>query len=229
MKRFSAVVGLVVGLGILTCYPGSALTLNFANVTRANIEFDGTGDNFFFNPGMRASQFQITQSDGLADSVGDLGNIHGIFHIGSITDHGNGLLTAPVTGLGTITVHDGMGQDLTAVLAWSEIQTLGTAGSVNLSGIINLSGITYAGIQSDLIGLAAPTIGTAVLSFTFIPGRSLYNLTQNGKVNQASFSGTLADSPVRVPDGGATLILLGAAFCALAAGWKRDFKPGRTP
>ena len=42
-------------------------------------------------------------------SIGDLGSIGGIFHIGSITDHGNGLLTAPVTGAGTITVHDGVG------------------------------------------------------------------------------------------------------------------------
>jgi len=213
MKKFLTACA-VIGGGLLVTQQLSAITLSFANVVNANVEFVGNGDNFFFNPGNAAlNQFRITASDGVGDSVTDMGRINGTFHIGAITING-GLQTAPVTGVGSVVIHDSGGFDLTASLQWNEIQTSGTAGSLNLTGLLNLSSITYHGAQSDLHNLAVPHVGTAVLSFTFIPARTLTQLTANNSDKKTSFSGTFNAN--RVPDGGVTLMMLGAGIVGLA-------------
>jgi len=221
MKKQFAVLFAVIGAGLFATQPLSAITLSFANIVGANVEFIGLGGNsgnkggnFRFNAPASGNDFRITASDFIGDSVGDMGAILGTFHIGTITSLPGGLQKAPVTGSGSVVIHGGAGTDLTANLDWNQIQTSGTAGSVNLSGVLNLSSIHYTGGQHDLARLAAyPHTGVAVVSFTFIPARSLTQLTAKNSDKKTSFSGTyFAD---RVPDGGATLLLLAAGIMGL--------------
>ena len=214
MKKQYLTICAVIGAGLLVTQQLSAITLSFANVVGANVEFLGINDTFHFNPGSSLlNQFRITASDGVGDSVTDMGRINGTFHIGAITING-GLQTAPVTGVGSVVIHDGSGFDMSASLVWNEIQTSGTAGSLNLTGLLNLSSVTYHGAQSDLHAMAAPHVGTAVLSFTFIPARTLTQLTANASDKKTSFSGTL--NAQTIPDGGATLMMLGAGIVGMA-------------
>jgi hypothetical protein len=158
----------------------------------------------------------------VGDAVGDFGRMDGTFTIGAITTVGS-VQTASVTGVGILTIHDGLGSDLKASLVWDAIQTSGAGGTINVNGVLNLSGIAYAGTELDLIALrdAQAGSGSDVVTFQFRPGKSLTALTANGKINSTSFSGTLQATPV--PDGGLTLSLLGVALMGVE-GLRRKLK-----
>ena len=102
-------------------------------------------------------------------AVGGLGSITGTFTIGVITNPFGNLFTAPVTGMGTYVIHDGMGFDLTATLTWVNISQIGPFGFLNLTGEANLTSITYAGTNADLVALRNSGNAANVLDFTFIP------------------------------------------------------------
>jgi len=203
---------------LLAAPQGQALTLNFGSIVGAKVEFTGNGNTFTFLPAPSGGdQFNITGSDGvLLSSLGALGNMSGTFTIGLITTLVGGTQIAPVTGSGTLTIHDGSGFDLTAGLVWGDISTsgTGTGGAINVSGILNLSTITYAGTKADFLALAGPGVGIEAVSFTFIPGKSLTVLTADGTTIETSFSGTI-NTPPGVPDAGSTITLFGAALMSL--------------
>jgi hypothetical protein len=209
MKNKSAkfLVRLAMGLGVfaLAVQHCSAIHLDFAALTDANVSF--SGGNFVFNNNGGGYSFQITDSSGTGDSIGDNGNIAGTFAIGTITTLG-GLQTAPVTGSGTVTINDGS-LDLTGTVVWDEISTFGTGGTINVNGILNLTSITYSGLQSDLIALAASGVATDTITFQFVPGKTLTQLKGATTPIVTSFSGSI-DTPV--PDGGLTIALLGFAL-----------------
>jgi hypothetical protein len=53
-------------------------------------------------------------------------------------------------------------------------------------------------------------VGSEVVSFQFVPGRTLTQLTADGAVNRTSYSGSM--TAAAVADAGSTLALLGLAM-----------------
>jgi hypothetical protein len=210
----ASVVGIAAILGF-TAPTVRAINIDFAAVSGAKVQFNGTGDTFTFLPTIE-DQFVITGSDGAGDSVGLRGWMTGNFSIGAITTSGL-LQTASVTGSGQLTIYHGL-NTLTATLTWDSISTFGAGGIINVNGDLNLSSIVYTGNRSDLLALAAPGQGSEVISFQFVPGKSLTQLTADGAVSITSFSGSVGadgSAPTLLPDGGSSISLLGLSLTGL--------------
>lgn len=188
-------MGLVFGAVALCASQSSAITLNYSSTIGSEIQFAGDG-TFSFAPAV--NNFQITS---LGAAVGLLGEMTGTYTIGA------GVLSAPVTGTGTFTIHDGFGFNLTGALTWLSIQQNGTGGSLNIVGNINVTGVTYGGVNPALLKLVPQDVNT--LSFQFDTIKTLNDLRT--VATATSFSGSITS----VPDGGTTVMLLGAALSTL--------------
>src|SRR3954453_22843875 len=112
-----SLVGIAAILGF-TAPTVRAINIDFAAVSGAKVQFNGTGETFTFLPTIE-DQFVITGSDGAGDSVGLRGWMTGNFSIGAITTSGL-LQTASVTGSGQLTIYHGL-NTLTATLTWDSI------------------------------------------------------------------------------------------------------------
>ena len=201
MKKYIKSIAIPILAACLTLASQQAYgTLSFSSLGGSAIHFDGAG-NFGFTPGGGSDQFQITTG---GSAFGDLGNVSGSYAIGAVTISG-GNQSAPVTGSGTLTIHDGLGSDLTGGITWVTISSSGTAGALNIGGVINLSTLAYSGTEADLLGLAASGSGIAVVSFTFIPGKTVTEL-KGGIFDATSYSGTLTSAAVPEP----TTVIAGA-------------------
>ena len=151
------------------------------------------------------------------DSLGDLGTMSGKYTIGDITTVGS-TQTAPVTGTGTLLIYDNgiTGPALKGTIDWESISTSGTGSTLNLTGVVNVTDVTYNGTGKDLSFFAG--IGSLVetVSFSFTPGKTLTQLAHYA--TKDTYSGALSDNqPQGVPDGASTVGLLGGAFLALAS------------
>lgn len=182
----------------------NAVSFDISSVPGSAIAFDGAG-NFSFTPASPAANFEVDTGT----AAGLLGSIGGSFAIGAITTVGP-TSTAPVTGSGTFTIIDG-GTPLTATIDWDEMSQTGTGSTLNVNGVVNLTSIAYAGSNPDLVTLFGDASGYAVVTFQFIPSKSLASM----KTTKAStsFSGSITSTP----DGGATAGLLGATLMGMAA------------
>lgn len=210
--RQGLAVGLV-GLGLATLAGRCpAITIDFAALEHASVQFVGTGDTFSFLAAPDGNHFVITASDGVGDAVGLRGQMLGTWTIGPIVSIG-GLEQASVSGTGTLIIHDGLGYDLTGTLTWDTIYTFGASGGLNVTGRLNVQNISYQGSVADLQAVMLHGRGWAsdVVSFQFRPSKSLTQLTTDGAINETSFSGTL-----RAPDTGSSLLLLGMGLAGLA-------------
>jgi len=116
----------------------------------------------------------------------------GPFVIGAITTSG-GLQSAPVTGGSTLHITDNATLDLKGTINWISIATISVAGVLNLNGQVNLTAITYSGTNSDLVALAAAGSGEDVVTFQFVPPKTLTQLTTTG--GQTSYSGSITSVP----------------------------------
>jgi len=165
---------------------------NYSSTPNSFVFFDGTG-RFVFSSGV--NNFQITSGT----AAGLTGQLTGMYTIGTVTTSGD-LSTAAITGSGTFVIFDGS-NTLTANLVWIDVQQMGTGDSLNVSGVVNLTGVTYGGANPDLQALASAGSGSNVLSFHFSPAISLSDLTSGSGSNQASFSGTVGavSSPTPAP------------------------------
>lgn len=217
----------VVGALALAALDAQAINLDFGTVGGgAGIKFFAATDTFqILNATSGADlgwSFKIAASDGVGDSIGDLGKISGVFLISSITSPAPGYQTANVTGTGTLTIKDHANQLLTGTLVWNTIYTLGSSGGLNNLGGFNITQVTYGGLENDLIALAAGANDQAIaaLEFGFVPSRTLTQLTSGTGTRLTSFSGDLTaiPPPPSVPDGGATISLLILGLLALGAG-----------
>lgn len=215
----------MVALGILA-HDASAVSLDLNSISGANaasrgsIKFSGATDTFQFvnvtsaGPTLGYS-FTLSGSDGAGDSFGDLGKIDGIFKIGAITTAGT-KQTAPVTlfsGTGLLTIADGSGFLLKGTVNWIDIFTDGTTGGINAGGAINLIGVTYSGLEQDLLALRGDA--SASINFGFNPGKSLSSLVAGSAVNVTTFSGDI--SHAAVPDLASTMSLLSGSLLCLVS------------
>jgi hypothetical protein len=177
----------------LTFQARAAITLNFQALDGTVINF-GTNSTFGFTS-TNGYQFSISSvQGGVGDSVGDNGYVApgGPFTIGAITIVG-GLQSATVTGTSTLHITDNATLDLTGTINWVSIATISVAGVLDLNGQVNLTAITYSGTNSDLNALAAAGSGTDVVTFQFVPAKTLTQLTTTG--GQTSYSGSITAVP----------------------------------
>ncbi len=178
--------------------------LFYASTVGAKIQFDGNS-HFTFTPGI--DNILLTSP---GDTQGLLGEVTGSFLIGDVTKVG-AISSAPVTGIGTLVIHDG-DFNLTAELSWRDILQIGAGDFLNTNGAMNLAQISYGGANPTLLALAAlPSTAVDVLSFQFAPAKALSKLKTTQ--SSTSFSGSIYATR-NVPDGGNTMLLLGAALAS---------------
>ena len=198
---------------LLAGAPLRAINLDFGSSPGAMLHFAGDGTFSFVDSSTgiyTGTDFVINLSSsgrtGSNSAVGLLGHLGGTFTIGAISSG-----VAPVTGSGPLSITDGANL-FAGTVQWLQIHQAATSGNLNLSGVVNVTGITYGGSNQDLMELAAPGSASAVLSFSFAsPG---YSLTQLATTNvTTSYNGDLHTSR-SVPDGGTTVLVLGGALGA---------------
>ena len=187
-RSCTATIALLLSLS----FQARAITLNFQGLDGTVINF-ATNSTFGFTS-TNGYQFSISSViGGVADAVGLKGYVSpgGPFTIGLIQILGS-TQTAPVTGSGTLRITDALATDLTGSIQWDSITTIGASGSIQLTGVLNLTGITYGGANSDLGALAAAGAGTDDITMQFL-GQTLTQLVSNG--GQTSYSGTIYAVP----------------------------------
>ena len=196
---------------LLAGAPLRAINLDFGSSPGATLHFAGDGTFSFVDSSTgiyNGTDFVINLSSsgrtGSNSAVGLLGHLGGTFTIGAISSG-----VAPVTGSGPLSITDGANL-FAGTVQWLQIHQAATSGNLNLSGVVNVTGITYGGSNQDLMELAAPGSASAVLSFSFAsPG---YSLTQLATTNiTTSYNGDLQTSR-SVPEGGTTVLVLGGAL-----------------
>jgi hypothetical protein len=212
--RFGVRVGLVLLVScafVVVQQARANITLNLANLPNAALNF--AGGTFSFSSNINGDQFTITSvTGGVGDSVGLDGYVSpsGPFTIGTISGS-DGFESAPVTGSGTLYITDAQSKNLTGTIQWYSINMAGTSGFLNLSGTINLTGITYPGSNNDLGVLAAAGSASDLVSFQFIPEETLAQLKATTGLS-TSFSETIT----AIPEPG-TITLVGMGLISLLA------------
>jgi hypothetical protein len=220
-----------VSLAVLAGQNAQANAIEFAsNPGGAGIVFNGKSQFSFANSTSTqtshgdpaqylGSSFSVDGvTPGMAgDSIGDLGTMSGKYTIGAITTVGS-TQSAVVSGMGTLLIYDNgvKGPALKGTIDWQSISTSGTGSTLNLSGVLNVTGVTYNGTEKDLQFFAG--IGSLVetLTFSFTPGKTLTQLADYA--TKDTYSGALSDNlPQGVPDGASTVGLLGGGLLALGS------------
>ena len=195
-----AIVAIAVGLAVSVTTSQAALSLSFSNQgLSTGIQINGASSSFQLNPApgsLAAPQFEVTSQTGGISSVGLLGWINGSpWSIGAITTSGT-TQTAPVTGLGTLFLNDGLGNNLMGNLNWITIETIQSIGGINAALYVNVTGLAYGGVNPDLLALANGENGSLNLTFQFNPGQSLSQLT-TGSAQIGSYMATACSVPMR--------------------------------
>lgn len=199
IKQKLAIIAAAVALAASVTTSQAVLSLNYNSIPGTSIQF-GPGSQFSFNPTVGSAAtplFQITTvSGGTGAAQGLFGWINGgPWTIGAVSIVGP-IESAAVSGGGTLNIRDAGGNLLTGNINWVQIQTIGSVGGVNANLNVNISGLTYAGVNADLVTLANGKAGSINLSFQFNPGLTLTQLTTLGQSTAAtSFSGSITSIP----------------------------------
>jgi hypothetical protein len=206
----------LVGSVCLTAHTGTAISLDIVNVTgnslptSARLHFAGNSTFTFDDATTGANSgydFIVNGSTGAGDSFGMRGNISGIFTIGAPSGSPESATVTSSAGA-FLSIWDGT-YLFKGAIDWVALTRDGTSGDLNMQGLVNLTGITYSGIVSDLLALKGSGDASTTIGFTFNPVKTITQLrTENIRT---SYSGDLTS----VPDGGASLLLLGMAFASL--------------
>ena len=191
-------------LGVNTAQ--AAISLDFSASPRNTIQFNGSASSFQLNP-TDGPQFTIVNtSGGSGSAIGLAGWVsNGPWSYGSITTVGTDQ-TANVSGGGVLHISDGS-TDLTGNVNWIQVVTMQSVGGVNANLNVNVSGISYSGVNSDLLSLASAAggQGSMNISFQFSPGKSLTELTTGADAFRTSYSGSISSAPVPEPTTAAAL------------------------
>jgi hypothetical protein len=225
MRSLSWALAALLGVGYVS-EARAELVLALSSDVGANVEFTGSGTSatFVFNNNLSGTGFHITSSSGVGDSVGLHGTIGGSFTYQNlqITTLGISQMAPVATVGGVLTITDASLQALTGTITGVDIGTMGTLGGVNVNGDINLSNVTYAGTNADLLTLrdeADYGSGVLAITFQFTPAQSLTQLVTNLADNATSYSGSLMTQSAPEPSG----LLLGCTGILALVGyaWRR--------
>jgi hypothetical protein len=110
-----------------------------------------------------------------------------------------------------LSINDGVGNFLTGNVDWVEVDTYNYAGGINSDLIFNVTDMTYAGTNVDLLTLVAESPGSMDLTFQFSPGKMLSRLTTGSGPYDTTFSGSLSVVPEPTSLG---LVVVGLAASA---------------
>jgi hypothetical protein len=169
-------------------------SISFSSLGGSTIDFSG-GSNFSITGGA-FDQFDITNcyTNGSVTpctdthTVGLDGDISGTYTIGTPVG-----ITAPVTGSGIIEIKDENGVDFTGNLTWVEIEQFGSGGQLNDQAVVNVTGVSYTGTNTDLKAMAVNLAGDATLSWSFSTTETLAQLKAGGV--STGYSGAYAPIP----------------------------------
>jgi len=214
-------VGLV-GLAVSAAVGQAQLSLNFSSSPGSSIQFNGSADTFQFNPSTFSgfggvylgTQWFVGSETGGSSALGLFGSVgSGPFSYGPITVNGP-LQTAAVLGpLGALDIKDGSGFDLTGSVNWVQIQTSAFAGALNAALVVNVTGLSYAGSNPDLITMLSAGVGQMDLSFQFSPGETLTQLSTGSSPFSTSYAGSVSPAPEPASVG---LLVVGLGVLLLA-------------
>jgi len=211
----TAVLGLTTALNV-----GAQSSLNFSSTPGSTIQFNGTASTFQFNAStlssfggiFKGSQWQIgSETGGTGSAIGLLGVFNNSpFSYGPITTTIVGSSvdeSATVTGpAGALVIPDGSGFNVTGNIDWVQLSTHNFAGAINSQVLINLTDLSYAGSNPDLMALNGAS-GAIALTFQYAPGLSLADLSSNPGPYLTSYSGSITVIPVPEPTSTACLLL----------------------
>jgi hypothetical protein len=186
-----------------------AVSIDFSSFPNSKLVFDGAG-NFRFGPLSPTPNFQVDTGS----AAGFYGSIGGTFAIGDVTTIGP-TSTAPIAGNGTFTIFDGA-TPLVASITLNEMSQTGTGAVLNVDGAVNVTAISYAGTNPDLVALRDDTSGSAAISFQFALVRSIEYMKTH------RLSTTFSGSVVSTPDLGTTVSLLGLGMIGMAMAARRE-------
>jgi hypothetical protein len=185
------------------------ITLSYLNATSGSTagQIDFLGNSTFnFTADSAGADFMITGGS----ANGDLGTISGTYIIGAVTTI-FGVETAPVTGTGTVTINDGSGFSLTGTINWEDLLTVGTGGDLNVTALLNLTGVSYGGSQAALTALAGAGNASDTLSFNFNPAMDINALKTTAISDNFTGTITAVPEPITLISGGLLLLPLGAS------------------
>jgi hypothetical protein len=195
-------------IGLATAVNLGAQGLNFASTPGSTIVFNGNQETFGYSPSASSifggiflgSNWEVGSENGGTAAIGLLGTFNsGPFSIGTITTVVNGPdvdESALVTGPGgVLSIADGSGFNLTGNVNWVDIATHNYAGGINSKLVVNVTGLSYAGSNPDLMAIGGAGTAQLDLTFQFAPGLSLADLTSGKGPYATSFSGSLVVVP----------------------------------
>jgi len=236
MKSLTSLLATTV-IGLTTALTVGAQGLNFSSTPGSTIQFNGNGSSFQFDPStftgfndnFLGTQWLVgSQTGGTGAATGLLGQFNnGPFSYGAITTVVSGssvdesaLISGPIGGL---QIKDGSGFDLTGNINWGEISTHNFLGGINATLAVNITGLSYAGTNPDLMAIAGGGSAGMDLTFQFAPGMSLADLTSGSGPYSTSYSGSLATVVPEPTSIGCLLLGLGVLTIARRA--KQNQRP----
>ena len=196
MKPTQSVFLAVAFLGFSTAAShAQGMELDFANLSSTAIQFNGSSDSFNLTT---AGGFQwsiVADTGGNNTANGLSGSITGgPFSYGPITAQ-----SAPVSTLGELVISDGS-HNLTGTVNWVNVATLGVAvGVFNQNLAINVTDLAYTGSNPDLQALVYNQDAILDLSFSFLPGKNLTQLSTGTGPYDTGFSGSIYSVPEPAP------------------------------
>jgi len=219
----------VVGTGVMLTLPAGAqgISLNFASTPGSTIQFNGTSDSFQFNPStstlfggiFSGSDWMIgSEANGNGSALGLLGMVNnGPFNYGPITITGSEQSAAVTGPLGALVISSSSG-NLTGEVNWAQIETFDSSGALNAALVVNVTDLSYAGSNADLLKLATGGATAMNLSFQFSPGETLTQLSTGTTPFTTSYSGSISSVPEPTSFGS---FLVGAFILGSARLFKR--------
>ena len=187
-----------------------AVQLNFNSTGGSKIAFSGAPGTFSFTNSATTPTFGATGFM-FPDLSGVVGRITGTFTIGTITGTPPNL-DAPVTGRGLLEFWDGS-TTLSATINMISIASDTGAGQTNANQVTNLTGISYAGTNPDLLAWMGENGHMANFNWSGATAAiSLTSLT-TGSAKTVSYSGNLLSTP----EGGSSMVILGLSLLGIAA------------
>ena len=220
MNTKTLAVGLAV-LGAMGVQHVKALEIDYGQNQAAGSQLafnkSGSVDSFnFTGPAATTStgQFKVFADDAAGTAIGDYGSLASSgFTVTSLMHQslgGNNYFdSGTVAGSGVVTIVDHAGVTFTANVSFNSIsETYGPQiKNTGIDGVTaNLTSITYTGTEADLKTLAKEGVGSLTIDWTY-NGKGLAGLFAfDSNVN---YKGIITNA---VPDGGMTLVMLGAAL-----------------
>ncbi len=206
MRKLTVLL-MVLGLALLAVPMAQADFMTFSNVDLSTINVIGTGTalaptgHITFTPAAGVN-FQIRTST-FGTAVGDNctlvpASATGFAFGPPIGAEAGG--TAAVTGTATLTITDHAAVPLTATVTFPKLEAnaAGSIDNLNDQLALNITGISYAGAETDLLAMLHDPLDVMFMSFAVNPSALLAAQGTAGYSLSTSYSGTIVPVPPAV-------------------------------